>query len=132
MSEFEQGRMDREEFKRKYLDTHTEIQALSKLGNPNNIKHPSDLNAANVKNLKKPYEVRGFKIRAANLKHFMHDAIEVRADDILDKKQMPMKDLLKIAVSTMPKEVKIEATVNTFSSLWDTVDIDSEDGEIVE
>jgi hypothetical protein len=133
MSELDgQSPMNREQFKRKYIDSHTEIQAMSKLGKKkgwcaknNDIIEPSDKNAANVKHLKKPIERKCAIVRAENVTHFVYDAIEVRAEDVLDKEQVPMKDLLKIAVSAAPKHVKIDANINnTFADLWNTTDIE--------
>lgn len=114
-----------EQYKRKYIDSHTEIKAISML--KNNIKDPSDLNASQVKKYKKKYEVDGFHKRAENLEGMVYDTIEVRAVDMLDRKQLPMKDLLKIGVSMKPKNINLNANVtNTFADLWTTIDIEGE------
>jgi hypothetical protein len=121
--------MTREQFKRKYVDTHTELTAMSSLPHKrNNITDPSDKNANKCNLLKKPYEAQGFVIRANKLNDYIYDGVEVRAEDILDKKQIPMKDLLKIAVSIAPKNININANVtNTFADLWNTIDVEGKD-----
>ena len=121
--------MTREQFKRKYVDTYTELTAMSSLPHKkNNITDPSDKNAKKYKLLKKPYEAQGFITRANKLNEYIYDGVEVRSEDILDKKQIPMKDLLKIAVSIAPKNININANVtNTFADLWNTIDVDGKD-----
>jgi hypothetical protein len=134
MSELDnESPMSREQFKKKYIDTHTAIQGHSLLtGGYKNLidKHPGDKNVKHYVKLKKPIELKCAVKRAENLQNFLLDIIEVRAEDALDKKQLPFKDALKIAVSAMPKKLDINANVtNTFAELWNTMDVE---GEVVD
>lgn len=123
--------MSKEEFKRKYEDTHKGLHAVDVLinGKKQVIKYPEDKNAKNVKRLKTNIERKAFEERAKDLQNFVFDTVAVRASDVLDSKQLPMKDLLKSAISMIPKQLNVEQNINhTFASLWDDVDI-TEDGE---
>jgi len=121
--------MTREQFKRKYVDTHTEIKAMSLLEKKgNNVIEPSDKNAKRYGLLKRPIEKKCAAIRAENLNDYIYDGVEVRSPEILDKNQLPFRDLLKIAVSIAPKNININANVtNTFADLWETVDIEGKE-----
>ena len=123
--------MDLEQYDRKYTDTHTELEGVELLiaGSKGHTIEPGDKNAKDVSKHKRQYEADGFKKRAENLQHMVLDTVEVRSKDMLDKKQLPMKDLLKIATGLIPKKVEVKAEVHTFSSLWDTVDVE---GEVIE
>ena len=124
--------MNEEMYKRKYVDTHTELEGVGLLiaGSKSHTIEPGDKNAKDVAKHKKKYEADGFKKRAENLQHMVLDTVDVRSADMLDKKQLPMKDLLKIATGLLPKQVEIKAELHTFSSLWDTVDVTDEVEEI--
>ena len=121
--------MSKEEWKRRYVDTHKGLSAVGHMledskKRKNNIVDPSDLNAKNVKHLKKPIERKCFEDRAKDAQHFVMDTLAVRAEDMLDKTQLPAKDLLKIATGLIPKTLNVQAeTKVSFLSLYDTVDI---------
>ena len=122
--------MEKEQFMRKYEDTHKGLSVSEKLSKARktSTKFPSDLNAKNVTRAKRGMERQAIEKRKDDYQHYILDAVAVRAKEILNKKDMPMKDLLKTATSVLPKEVKVESNVtHSFVDLWDTVDITDEE-----
>jgi hypothetical protein len=122
--------MSREEFERTYTDTHEELAGVGILLEGQKALRriePGDKNAADVKKLKKPIEAKCLEKQREKLTNFILDTVAVRAKDVFDKKQLPMKDLLKVAVSAMPKQIDIEANVtNSVVDIWNTIEADYE------
>lgn len=146
MSEIPQGwhAMNRDQWNRKYTLTHKGLHATQQLidGRQGSlIKHsPGDKNVTSYKDLpgKNLIETREMKKRANNFRHFVLDSVSVRNDEILDKKAVPMKDLLNLAAKILPqqKEDVGEEKSVTFADMvktvtiemrkYDTVDVEAE------
>lgn len=125
--------MDREQFKRKYEDTHVELAVNGPLSSNGSLirNSPGDRNARAVKKYKKGIELECMNKKKEALQNFMLDTVAVRAEDMLDRKQLPMKDLLKVAVSALPHKVEVEANVtNSFLDLYNTIETESTKVEI--
>lgn len=109
----------KEQFKRKYLQGHTELQiseCLSKNGSL--IKHsPGDKNIRKNKKIpgKAIIEKIEYDKRADLFKHYLMDAVEVKGAEILD---MDIKDLLTLVVKTIPTKVENKHTAEfTFADM---------------
>jgi len=135
-------RMNKEEFNRKYMDTHTELSALDRLEQGRKgsvVKHsPGDKNIYSRGKIpgKNVIENKCFEKRAEDTKHYLLDALEVRSLDILDKEQMPIDKLVNSVIKTLPQkqEVKLEGEF-TFASMLEIAKKQQtavEDGEVVE
>ena len=135
--------MTEEQWTRKYEDTHAGLSIAEKLGSCGSLikSDPSDKNARHVKRYKSGIESAEAAKRKDAFQQFMLDTVSVRADDMMDKKQLPMKDLLKVVVSSLPKQIEVEANVtNSVVDIWNTIEAagravsldDVEDADVVE
>ena len=80
--------MDREQFKRKWYDTHTELKLGSAMFGANAVKKsPGDRNAANVSKLKKPIEKFYMDKQRENMVELLSDAFGIRAKEVLNKNE---------------------------------------------
>ena len=110
--------MNKQEWIRKYTDTHTELSVIEKLSSTNSIKkHPSDLNAKHVKKIKAPYEAQGLVKQKQNITDMLEDAVHVRAEELLDPSSLPMDKLLTAVTKFKPPTQEITASANTFAEL---------------
>lgn len=105
--------MTKEQFKRKYEDTHTEIKCMSDLeaGRANSSlikKSPGDKNIKTRGKIpgKKLIERRAIEQRSDDFKHYILDAVSVRKQEILDKKDVPMVQLLQIVSRNLPQKIE--------------------------
>lgn len=107
-----------EQFKRKHFDTHHEIKAISALEkggfkNSSLIKNsPGDKNAAQVKKHKRLLEAKGFEKQKEALVDYLVDGFTLRRKEILDKDDLPIKDLLAAIARFMPQKIDGEQNVN--------------------
>ena len=125
--------MTKEQFKARWLDTHTEVCATDVLrkgsfANGSLARETlsrSDMAEINV--AKKAIEREGVAKRAENLTNFMLDSVEVRGSEVLDPDKLPIKDLLGLTIKLMPQQAKIQHTgeVNfTFTDMIAKASID--------
>ena len=125
---------DLEAFEREYLDTHTEIKALSALeglhkgayNGGTSIKYsPGDKNAQSVKYYKKPIEKAEIEKQREKTLGCLFDAFVIRQKEILNKKDFSMKDLLGALTRLMPQQVdsKIEHDM-TFADMVKSVHLE--------
>ena len=123
-----------EAFNREYVDTHTEIKAMSAMealhkGSYNGgstIKYsPGDKNAANVKHYKKPIERDLIEKQREKTVNCLFDAFVIRQKEILNKKDFSMKDLLSALTRLMPQQVdsKVEHDM-TFADMVKSVHLE--------
>lgn len=116
--------MTREEFKRKWEGSLTEIKAQSKIresfsgGNASRLNHPEDKNIKSAPRDKIPgkniIESEGLKKQQERAKSYLLDAIDVRHLEVLDPNEMPITKLFDLALKTMPQKVEGEVA-HTFS-----------------
>jgi len=130
--------MSKEQFHRKWADTHTELSALDRLegGRQSLIKDsPGDKNIYTKGKIpgKNVIEKKAFEERAENFKHYVMDAVCVRSKDILDKEQMPIDKLLNTVVKTLPQrqELKVEGEF-TFANMIEIAKQQSNEAEDAE
>ena len=115
--------MSKEEFARKYKDTHAELQfgnMLEKARKTSSLKmkFPDDKNAGAVSKHKKPLERAGFVKRADGFKHYLMDGISVRSEELLSPDSMPFKDLIRIVAGILPREDEVKVQHNhTYADL---------------
>ena len=145
MTEIPEGyhQMSKDQWHRKYVDTHAGLHAMSELaGKTGNLvkTHPEDKNITHNHPIKGKnlLENRAIKKRANNFRHFVLDTVSVRNEEILDKEAVPMKDLLNLAAKILPqqKEDLGEEKTATFADMvktvtiemrkYDTVDVEAE------
>lgn len=139
--------MTRAEFKRKYsIDNHLGLHCkteFSKLGQGSLIRRePGDRGVSpresNPLNGKKEIEKAALEKRSDDFKHYLLDAVSVRKKEILDKKEVPMVQLLQIVSRNLPQEVKSDSNVTfTFADMVkratlelnkvETIDIEKEE-----
>ena len=143
--------MSREEFARKYFGTHTELSALTRLEEGQKHRsligsHPEDKNIPYRGKIpgKNLIEKKCFKDREDNFKNYLLDAVAVRNKEILNKEEMPFKDLLNFATKVLSNKVEGEVNHNfTYADMVmrasknlekvHTVDVtNAEQGELVE
>jgi len=137
-----------EEFKDKYVDTHTEIKGMSlfdslitgrKKGSLLG-KQPGDKNAGNYKLLKKPIERECIEKQEEANRGFIMDAFEIRRREILNKKDYPIKELVNAVIKLMPQrtEAKVEhdmsfadmvKSVHLERKHYKAIDAEDEDGK---
>jgi len=113
--------MDREEFKRKYIDSMTELKAQSLLGGATSepfrqkstiAKHPEDKGAKQVSKHKKKFERDGAEKQRGKLMGYLGDALSVRQKEILNKNDYSIKDLISHLIKLMPQQVDQVSDVN--------------------
>lgn len=97
--------MTKEEFRRKYEDTHTELIAGSLIN-----EHMSKKKLLNISKAKREIEVSASEKRMEKLSEFLTDAVSVRKIEVLNKEDLPMKDLLAMTIKSHPQRAKIENT----------------------
>ena len=125
---------DLEAFEREYVDTHTEIKAMSAMdalhkgsyGGASLIKnHPGDKNARAVKYYKKPIEKEMIELQREKTVNCLYDAFVIRQKEILNKKDFSMKDLLAALTRLMPQQVdsKVEHDM-TFADMVKSVHLE--------
>ena len=116
MSELDgQSPMSREQFKRKYVDTHTELKGNTAMFGGNSVKmSPGDKNASRVKQLKKPIERSCMEKQRSDLRGYLGDALSVRQKEILNKNDYSIKDLINAIIKTLPQQIdqKSEVSMN--------------------
>ena len=98
--------MTPEEFKRRYEDTHTELQLLELMNsNKSLIKtHPEDKNITRDHKIpgKKLIESLAMEERAEGISHVLLDACGARIGDLME---MPVDKLYSLAIKTLPQKV---------------------------
>lgn len=135
--------MNKQQFKRKWKDTHTEFLVADKLnGNTGSLVRSSagDKNISFKKRIPGKREIEKVSIAKQNekLREFVLDASYVRGTEILNPKKMPYKDLLNAAIKLMPTQIEQSGNVNfTFGDMvrkahleFEKVDT-IEDGKVV-
>jgi len=134
--------LSKEQFKRKWVDTHTELSALDLLEQGRKgsllVKHNEDKSIKMRGKIpgKNIIEKKSIENQEKNLKEFILDASMVRSSEILD---MDYAKLLSIAVKLVPTQVENRGTVNfTFGDMVRKANISLEkvdtieDGELVD
>ena len=109
--------MSKEQFKRKYIDTHTELQC---------IDHMSKRDMKNISKYKKKVEKDSAEERIDKLSQMLTEAVGCRSDELIDSEALPMKDLLLATLRAHPQRAKIEntGTVNfTFADMMTKANI---------
>jgi len=112
-----------EEFKKRHVDTHHEIKAQSimrgatsgQYRKKNNITmEPGDKNAKKYQLLKKPIEKRCLAEQDDKTRGMIVDAFHLRGNEILNKKDYPIKDLVNAVIKMMPQRIdqKVEHDMN--------------------
>ena len=117
--------MTREQFNRKYIDTHKGIHCVTDLNNGafnkgSLIKEsPSDHHITTHGPIegKKMIEKKGMEERADDKKHYIMDAVSVRQEEILDKDIMPFPKLLDSMIKIMPQKVEAQVAHFTFADM---------------
>ena len=101
--------MNREQFLRKWEDTHAELS----LGKKNNIKHPEDKNIWYRGKIpgKRLIEKQAMDKRADDLRHMLLDVVATRSSELLDADIIKM---VSLAIRALPQQ--INANVNTFDT----------------
>jgi len=129
--------MSKEQFARKYIDTHKGIHCGSDLMN-GAYKNGSLIKMSpGDKNIYKE-RVKGQSLcepkcseeRAEAFKHYLMDANAVRSDEILDPEKMPIKDLLSLIVRTLPQKTESKEMHFTFADMVKQAAMDK--GKIVD
>jgi hypothetical protein len=101
----------RKEFKKKYSnDTHLGIHCASELAGSNGSLIKSSPGDRNVT----PFRIPGKELiedkcseeRADGFKNYLLDAVEIRKNEILDKKDVPMVALLQIVSRNIPQKTE--------------------------
>jgi len=136
--------ISRAEFKRKYSkDNHLGLYCknnLADIGQGSLIRSsPGDRNITVDKPIpgKNLIEKKAMDKRAEDFKHYLLDAVAVRKKEILDKKEVPMVQLLQIVSRNLPQEVKSDSNVTfTFADMvkratieltkFETVDVEKD------
>lgn len=128
--------MTKEQFRRKYVDTHTELHALDYLRNGSVIKSsPGDRNISAMKPIpgKREIEKLSMEKHKENLVGFVMDANSVRAKEILDPEKLPYKDLLYAAIKLMPTKVEQSGSVDfTFGDMVKKAHLELEKVDTIE
>ncbi len=100
----------RKEFKKKYApDTHLGIHCMGELSNNGSLikSSPGDRNITPLRIPgKELIEQAAKEVRDSNYQHYLHDACEIRKLEILDKKEVPMVELLKIISRNIPQKLE--------------------------
>ena len=126
--------MSKEQFMRKYIDTHKGIHCFSDLKN-RSFKNSSLIkDSPGDKNIGERGKIPGKNIieskcmedRAEDKQHYIMDAVEVRGAEILDKEAMPFDKLLNSMIKIMPQKIE-QKTVNfTFADMIKQATMDEE------
>ena len=107
--------MNPEEFKARYTDTHTELQALEVMRSKGSLitAHPEDKNITVRGKIpgKALIESKSMKDRAEGLSHCLMDAIGARISDLME---IPMEKLVSLGIKTLPQKIDQETT-HTFT-----------------
>lgn len=124
--------MSKEEFKNKYTDTHTALECsdLVRSGDGSLVKHKEKGIVTNNGSTyiigKRGIEAQAMAKRQEALQHMLLDATACRAEEALE---IPYDKLVSLTIKAMPQRVdqKVDMSVNSFASLWDTVDAETVD-----
>ena len=96
--------MSKEQFKKKWIGTHTELAITDTLekGRHSGLKFPSDKNITTGGKIpgKNVIEAKCKEKRNEQIQDYMMDAVKVRSKEILDKKDMPFKELMRLLVNS--------------------------------
>jgi hypothetical protein len=124
--------MNKAQFKQKWEDTHTELSALDRLEKGrkgSSLKTDvTDKQMAKWNSAKKLIEAKGMRDREEAVQHLLIDALAVRNVELLDKKDLPMYQLLG-SISKM-KTQKVEGNVqhtHTFADMIKKVTLEKVD-----
>lgn len=121
--------MNKEEFTRRYKDTHTELQLLEASRETTSLVkvHPEDKGIAS--NYKIPgkalIESLAMEKRAEGLSHCLLDAISARVEDLMD---IPMEKLVSLGIKTLPQKVdqKIDGNFTLINMIQKAHTVDAE------
>lgn len=126
--------MNREEFKRIYSDTHTEMQLIEELGKSKSLihRHPSDKNITKYGKIpgKALIEHKAMEKRAEGLSHCLLDAISARVGDLME---IPMEKLVALGIKTLPQ--KVESHIDhsfTFADMVKKASVEVENYETID
>ncbi len=136
--------MNKEQFKRKYLDTHKGIHCVSDLNNGTFNKGSLIKNSPGDKNITQRGKIKGKNIiehkamekRSEDKKHYIMDAVSVRGMEILDKEAMPFPKLLDSMIKILPQKVEAQVAHFTYADMVkqahmnkETIDVENESKE---
>ena len=108
--------MSKEQFRRKYFDTHRGIHSVGDLANGGFGKSSLVKKSPGDKNIRRRGKIPGknlienkcMKDRAEVFKHYLMDATDVRSQEILDPDKLPIDKLLSLVIKTLPQKVEGE------------------------
>jgi hypothetical protein len=129
--------MSKEQFKKKWEDSHTELTAseLLQAGRQGNLARVGKKELARIDSAKRLAEQAGIEKRAENLSNFLLDATAIRSEEILNKEELPIDKLLNLTIKTIPQQGKIEHTGNvefTFADMVKRASIELEKVETID
>jgi hypothetical protein len=107
-------RLDKDQFRRKYLDTHKELAIIEQLSNNGSLikSHPEDKGITTTKIAGKSLiEKQAKEERYGEFEEYLLDALSVRADEIL---QLKFDKLLDLITRNKPQQIQSEVN-NTFT-----------------
>lgn len=128
--------MTREQFKRKYLDTHTELSLQDRLSSTNLC--PGNISKKQLKvfdKSKKEIEKKCAEDRAEDVSRMLYDAVSVRNIEVLSKEDMPIDKLLALTIKAHPQQAQVKHTGEvafTFADMISSASINLEKVETID
>ena len=122
-------RISKEEYARKYTDSHVELDAKSLIDATEKSVVREDDGSLTIIG-KKQIERMNWEEKSDKLKNFLLDTVAVRSNEAME---VTYDKLLSLACKhTIPQKVeqKVDMNVNSFKSLWDTVE--AEDADVLD
>lgn len=115
--------MDKEQFKRKWVGTHTELNVIDKLNGTSLIDNSvSKKQLKNIEKTKRNIEKKSIDQQLNDVSEMLYDAVGVRKNEVLDQDKLPIKDLLMLTIKAHPQHAKIENTGNVNFTFADMIE----------